>query len=161
MKTLFFKRLSMAGFAMLCLIFISGKCWSQTTVDANFTGDPVMKMLQGKLAPDAFKTNMASFVHSDDVNDYYAIDFTKLGSRYEQVYMLLNVYQLNYMTSISSVLESGVMWFSAKRHFNKDKQTVIKDIEQLRKQANDAFNTTNADQRRLWLIENDKFANTK
>ncbi|MDP3461821.1 MAG: hypothetical protein Q8S18_03420 [Bacteroidales bacterium] len=162
MKNFYLKRIISANLLICSLLLMSFEVFSQQKTNVNYSiEDPTMELLESKLQDVVFGNKIAAYVHQDEVNDYYVVNFSGFSSRYEQVFFAVSLNELNYLTSISSDFEQGNMWFSVNRSLNKKSSLVIEEIDSQKQLALASFAETNADQRRLWLIEFDKFNNSK
>jgi hypothetical protein len=148
---------------MICsVLLLSLQVFSQQRTNVSYSiEDPTMELLEKKLSEVLFNNKIAAHVHQDDVNDYYVVNLSGFGTRYEQVFFVVSLNGLNYLTSISSDLAQGIMWFSVNRTLNKQSSMVVEEIDSLKQSALTSFAETTSDQRRLWLIEFDKFNNDK
>ena len=64
-------------------------------------------------------------VFSDDKNNYYAVDFSKLPSRFEKVYFMNLVFKKDKVVNIDSDISQQQVWFLASKMFTESSITDI------------------------------------
>jgi hypothetical protein len=94
-------------------------------------------------------------VFSDDRNNYYAVDFSKLPSRFEKVFFMNLVFNKDKVVNIDSDISQQQVWFLGSKMFSEASITDILDtLKAETLKANTSFTAAEKDK---WLKENDKY----
>jgi len=94
-------------------------------------------------------------VLSDEKNNYYIVDFSKLPSRFEKVYFMNLVFKKDKIVNIDSDITQQQVWFLAARMFSV---TSVEEIVNSLKAETDKVNASFTDEEKVkWLQENDKY----
>jgi len=94
-------------------------------------------------------------VLSDEKNNYYIVDFSKLPSRFEKVYFMNLVFKKDKIVNIDSDITQQQVWFLAASMFPASS---IEEIVNSLKAETDKANASFTDEEKVkWLQVNDKY----
>jgi hypothetical protein len=92
---------------------------------------------------------------SEDDYDYYVIDLTKLGDRFERIYFMNLTYQDSRLINLDAGIEKDQIWFKAYHQYKEPEiECLFKDLKE--KAAITGRDMT-AEEKSAWLTKNDKF----
>jgi hypothetical protein len=92
---------------------------------------------------------------SDQDNNYYMVDFTKLPTKFEKVYFINLVFKGGKAVNIDSDLSQERVWFLAVK--STKEQSVHDYFLDLKKKTEDAAAAFTAEEQAGWLKKNDKY----
>ena len=91
---------------------------------------------------------------SDDVNNFFVVDFTKFPSDFEKIYFKNLVYKSKVIVSIDSDLTKGVGKFQANKKF--DLEIVNKSFDEMVEKTINANSTMDSVKKDEWIKKNTK-----
>jgi hypothetical protein len=92
---------------------------------------------------------------SDDNYDYYVIDLTKLGSRFERVYFMNLTYADPRVVNIDADIEKDQTWFKSYYKNTEDEITCL--LKDLKEKTDETRIGMTAEEKSAWMVKNDKF----
>jgi hypothetical protein len=114
--------------------------------------DPDFRARYGSLE---FGDKFSLLALSDQDNNYYIVDFTKLPTRFEKIFFLNLVFRSDKVVCIDSDLAQNRIWFSANRQVQ---ETKIRDtFLELKKKSTDAASLFTEEEKTQWMSKNDKY----
>lgn len=125
---------------------------NQGTAIAINPADPAFRAQYKDLA---FGDHFVLKVISDEKNNYYIVDFSKLPTRFEKVYFMNLVFKKDKIVNIDSDISQSQVWFLASESCQVS--TVEELMDSLRNETVKANASFSEDQREKWLKENDKY----
>jgi hypothetical protein len=140
-------------FLMLALLLTGFAVTAQTSENTEI--NPKDPAFRSKYANVDFKGKFSVQVLHDNTNNYYLVDFSKLKDKYEKVYFLSLVYQEGKIVNIDSDLKQDKIWFLSVT--NNPVEEINKLLMDLKDKTIKKSNSLSQDQKRKWLLENDKF----
>jgi hypothetical protein len=105
-----------------------------------------------------FGDRFSVLVNSEDDYDYYAIDLTKLGDRFERIYFMNLTYQDHRLINLDPDIEKAQIWFKAFHQYNETEITCL--FNDLKEKTAIAGRDMSAEEKSAWLAKNDKFKKT-
>lgn len=92
--------------------------------------------------------------NSDDVNNFYVVDFSKFPSNFEKIYFKNLVYKNKVIVSIDSDLTKGTAKFQSNKIY--DTAIVKKNFDEMVEKTINANTTMDALQKEEWIKKNTK-----
>ncbi len=102
-----------------------------------------------------FGDRFSVLVYSDDSYDYYAIDLTKLGGKFERVYFMNLTYADSRVVNLDADIEKDQTWFKSYYKNKEDDITCL--FKDLRAKTDEARLGMTAAEKSAWMNKNDKF----
>jgi hypothetical protein len=102
-----------------------------------------------------FGDRFSVLFYSDDNYDYYVIDLTKLGGRFERVYFMNLTYADSKVVNIDADIEKDQTWFKSYYKNTEDEITCL--INDLKEKTDEARIGMTAEEKSAWMVKNDKF----
>jgi hypothetical protein len=93
--------------------------------------------------------------YSVDDYDYYVIDLTKLGDRFERVYFMNLSYEDQRLISLDAGIEKNQIWFKAFHQYKETEITCL--FKELKEKAASAGQDMTTEEKSEWMAKNDKF----
>jgi hypothetical protein len=94
-------------------------------------------------------------VLSDNTNNYFLVDFSKLRDKYEKVYFMSLLFQDRKVVNIDSDLKLDKLWFLSNKMYPVDEiNNLLQDIKE---QTIKNSNSLTVEQKSKWLLENNKY----
>lgn len=87
--------------------------------------------------------------------DYYVVDLTKLGGRFERIYFLNLTYSESKIVNLDSDIEKGQTWFKAYYNYTNEEITCL--FEELKEKTTEASQNMTVEEKSTWMIKFDKF----
>lgn len=92
---------------------------------------------------------------SDDNYDYYVVDLTKIGDRFERIYFMNLTYGDSRLVNLDADIEKEQTWF--KTYYTNKEGDIDCLFKDLKEQTGKMFNEMTADEKAAWMSKNDKF----
>jgi len=105
-----------------------------------------------------FGDNISAEIYSDIKNTYYAVDVSKLSSKYEKIRLLELSFADKALVNIGSDISSGYYFFLVNNTLNKSNDDIVSMFTGYMIQSQDELRLLNEEQLRLWLIQHDKYS---
>jgi len=132
------------------LIFFSAFYgWAQDRVGPEDPGFP------DQYAGYDFKDRFVALIVSDDLCNYYLVDFSKLPARFERVYFMNLSFNADQIVNIRVDAERNIVCFKAR--FKYSETEIEKVFDDLKQKTNDTATLWSANKKTEWLKENDKY----
>ena len=106
-----------------------------------------------------FNGGFSVLVMSDTESDYYAADFSRLGSRFEKVWFLNLVFRGDRLVVMEAGPDADLAWFKAVRDGQSEK--VHEYLLGLKKKSEEAALRYTKEEQDEWMKRNDKYGNDK
>jgi hypothetical protein len=141
--------------ALLLLFFLglSGTLFAQKANGTEINpGDPAFRAKYDKVD---FKGKLAVKILSDETNNYYMVDFSRMKTRFEKVLFLNLSYQDKSIVNMEGDLSHDRIWYlSAKQNKGKD---VLKKFDGIYAKMKEQEKTMSEKQQFEYLRKADKF----
>ena len=105
-----------------------------------------------------FSDNISAKLFQDEKNSYFAVDVSKLPSKYEKIRILELSFAGNTLVNIGSDKNMKFYFFLVNNTLNKTTEEINKLFNEFSVQAKAELQTMNEEQIRLWLIQHDKYS---
>jgi hypothetical protein len=106
-----------------------------------------------------FGERFSVLVYSEDDFDYYVIDLTKLGARFERVYFMNLTYQDSRLVNLDADIEKDQSWFKT---FHQNSETEITCLfKDLKEKSDKASQEMTTEEKSVWMAKCDKFQKNK
>lgn len=102
-----------------------------------------------------FEGRFSVLFYSDDNYDYYVIDLTKLGGRFERVYFMNLTYADPRVVNIDADIEKDQTWFKSYYKYTEDE--IICLFKDLKKRTDETRLRMTAEEKSAWMVKFDKF----
>ena len=97
-------------------------------------------------------------IFEDDKNTYYAVDVSKLDSKYEQIRILELSYADKIIVNTNSDKTKKYYLFLVNNTLDKSEEEIITLFDDFSIQSKAELEAMNNEQIRLWLIQHDKYS---
>jgi hypothetical protein len=139
----------------LAFIFILAGISAIAQQKTVFIYDPTNPAFADRYKNIEFNGKFSIHVATDDVNNYYLVDFTKLPTKFEKVYFINLVFQGGKAVNIESDIMKDKVWFlSDKKNEQKD---VFLFFDELKAKTEKAVLEMTPEEKAAWLKQNDKY----
>ncbi len=138
----------------LLLFTIIGKGQSDMGISMSSPLDPMFTFDQTQ-----FDDRFAVHVFSDEVYDYYVIDYTKMPQRFERIYFLNLIYKDDQVVHIDPDINKTQSWF--KSHERYPQTEIICKLEDFLDETLEASRLWPEADKQAWLLKYDKFNSYK
>ena len=105
-----------------------------------------------------FNDNISTKLFQDEKNSYFAVDVSKLPSKYEKIRILELSFADNALVSIGSDDSMKYYFFLVNNTLNKSADEIEKLFNEYSVQSKTELQAMNEEQIRLWLIQHDKYS---
>jgi len=96
---------------------------------------------------------------SEDNYDYYVVDLTKLGGRFERVYFMNLAFADPRVVNLDGDIEKDQTWFKSFYKYKEDEITcLLKDLKEKTEKAGLEMTT---EEKSAWMAKFDKFKKSK
>jgi hypothetical protein len=102
-----------------------------------------------------FGDRFSVLVYSEDDYDYYVIDLTKLGDRFERIYFMNLTYGDSRLINLDAEIEKDQIWFKAYLQYKETEITCL--FNDLKAKADLAGRDMSSAEKSAWMAKNDKF----
>lgn len=102
-----------------------------------------------------FGDRFSVLIYSDVNYDYYVIDLTKLGGRFERVYFMNLTYTDSKVVNIDADIEKDQTWF--KSYYKNTEVEITCLFKDLIEKTDEARMGMTAEEKSAWMVKNDKF----
>jgi hypothetical protein len=102
-----------------------------------------------------FGDKFSVLVTSDANYDYYAVDLTKLGERFERVYFMNLTYSDARLVNLDGDIQKAQTWFKSYYTYKEAEITCL--FNDLKEKTDKALIAMTAEEKSEWLLKNDKF----
>jgi hypothetical protein len=92
---------------------------------------------------------------SDNANNYYMVDFSKLASKFEKVYFLNLIFKGGEAVNIDGDLSKDRIWFLSNRKYSTKDIFIL--FDQLKAKAEKANSSFTEQEKSAWMKSNDKY----
>lgn len=113
-------------------------------------------LLKAKAAD--FGDNISAQIFYDEKNTYYAVDISKISSKYEKIRILELSFADKALVNIGSDNNTGYYFFLVNNTLRKSSDEINKLFSEFMVQSQVELKTMNEEQLRLWLIQHDKYS---
>ena len=131
-------------------------------VSAAFTQDlqekyinPADPVFRAKYESLVFNDKFVLLAESDNNNNYYIADFSKLKSRFEKIYFLNLVFQSDKIVNMEGNLEEERIWFLADKQYEVN--NIFTLFDELKEKTLSASTAYSVEEKNTWLKANDKY----
>jgi hypothetical protein len=121
-----------------------------------------MKAASNEQAPVALVFNQQEFgerfsvlAYTDENYDYYAIDLTKLGGKFERVYFMNLTYEDSRLVNIDADLSRDQTWF--KTYYTNKEDVITCLLKDLKEKTEKASLSMTTDEKNAWMNKYNKF----
>jgi len=104
-----------------------------------------------------FEDQICAKIFKDDKNTYYAVDVSKLSSRYEKIRILELSYEDKVLVSMGSDTNTKYYYFLVNNTLDKSPKEIDDIVFGFLTQLKNEEKALNDEQMRLWLIQHDKY----
>jgi len=101
--------------------------------------------------------NISAEIYQDVKNTYYAVNLSKVPSRYVKIRLLEMSFSNNALVNIYSDINSGYLLFLVNNTLNKKDKQIVGLFENFKEKANKEERLLSAEQLHLWMIQHDKY----
>ena len=105
-----------------------------------------------------FNNSISTRLFHDEKNSYYAVDVSKLPSKYEKIRILELSFADNALVSIGSDENIKYYFFLVNNTLDKSSNEIQKLFNEFSVQSKTELQAMNDEQIRLWLIQHDKYS---
>ena len=105
-----------------------------------------------------FGDNISAEIYKDEKNTYYAVDISKLSSKYEKIRLLELSFADKALVNIGSDSSTGYYFFLVNNTLSKSSEEINKLFTGYLVKSQDELKLMNEEQLRLWLIQHDKYS---
>ncbi len=145
MKTFF------RGLFLLCIMaFVNQAASAQEAVV-----DPADSLFNLKYAGFDFKGKFAAKATSDEVNNYYLVDMTRLSGRFGRVYFMNEMFRYAEVFNIDPAISSDKIWFQSNKRYPE--KEVLDRLNAAMKKTGEVAGSYTEPEKTKWLKENDKY----
>jgi len=102
-----------------------------------------------------FGDRFSVLAFSDDRYDYYAIDLTKLGGRFERIYFMNLSYADPRVVNLDGDIDKDQTWFKSYYTFKEDAITCM--FKGLKEKTDETCLEMTAEEKSAWITKFDKF----
>jgi hypothetical protein len=102
-----------------------------------------------------FQGKFSALVISDEVNNYYLVDFSLLSTRFEKIYFMNLAFKNGKVVNIDPNVGRKQVWFQSNKKFTA--LEVQEVFDRLRAKTTEASLDLTDQQKADWLKENDKY----
>lgn len=92
--------------------------------------------------------------HQNEYN-FFVVDQTLLGGRFERIYFLNMAYSASKLISITQDIEGDQLWFKAHQKYTEEE--IAEVLNDLKTKTENAGSTIPDSEKSTWLIRHDKF----
>jgi len=103
-----------------------------------------------------FGDRFSVLYYSEGDYDYYVIDLTKLGDRFERIYFINLTYEDSVLINLEADIEKDQMWFKAYHQYKETEITCL--FNDLKERADKAAQDMSVVEKSAWMAKNDKFS---
>jgi hypothetical protein len=146
------------SFILIIPLAFTGSLYAQTGSYAGNEANIESGSLMSKANMTDFGDEICAKIFEDDKNTYYAVDVSKLASKYEQIRILELTYANKVIVNTSNDSTKNYYLFLVNNTLNKSEQDIITLFDGFSVQAKTELETMNNEQLRLWLIQHDKYS---
>ena len=114
--------------------------------------------LLSKASMTDFGDEISAKIFEDDKNTYYAVDVSKLDSKYEEIRILELSYANKVIVNTNSDKTKKYYLFLVNNTLNKSEEDIIVLFDDFSIQSKTEYEAMNNEQIRLWLIQHDKYS---
>lgn len=90
--------------------------------------------------------------------DYYVVDLTKIGGRFERIYFLNLTYSESKIVNVDSEIEKDQTWFKAYYNYKEEEITCL--FNDLKEKTDSTRTMMSAEEKSAWMVKFDKFKNS-
>lgn len=142
---------------VITLNLLSGSCiFSQQETKENLEQAFTISDLSKIAKETDFNGNMASVIHRDNRNTYYAIRTNSLDSEYVKLSILEQVYKDTDIVHIGISGDENYIWFLVHNDRAINSTDIIKKLNKFYENAIKQMNTLTQEQEREWMLWQDK-----
>ncbi len=105
-----------------------------------------------------YSNNISAKLFQDERNSYFAVDISKLPSKYEKIRILELSFTNKTVVNIGSDNNMKFYFFLVNNALNKSTEEINKLFSEFGAQSKAELQTMNEEQLRLWLIQHDKYS---
>lgn len=105
-----------------------------------------------------FGNNISTKIFEDVKNTYFAVDVSKLSSKYEKIRILELSYEDKALVSMGSDENTTFYFFLVNNTLNKSTEEIVGLLNDFLTRAKTELQAMNSEQLRLWLIQHDKYS---
>jgi len=102
-----------------------------------------------------FGDRFSVLVESDDQYNYYVIDLTKIGGRFERVYFMNLTYSDHRIANLDPDIEKDQTWFKSYYKYTEDEVTGL--FKDLKEKTDETRLGMTAEEKSAWMVKFDKF----
>jgi hypothetical protein len=102
-----------------------------------------------------FGDRFSVLVYSVDNYDYYVVDLTKLGGKFERVYFMNLTYSNPRLVNLDADIEKDQTWFKSYFKYSEDEITCL--FRDLKAKTDEARLGMTSGEKSAWMNKNDKF----
>ena len=102
-----------------------------------------------------FGDRLSVLFYSDDDYDYYVIDLTKLGGRFEKAYFMNLSYADPRVVNLDGDIEKDQTWFKAWFKYSETEINCL--FKELKEKTDEARLGMTAEEKSAWMAKYDKF----
>jgi hypothetical protein len=121
-----------------------------------------MKAANHEQVPGALVINQNEFgerfsllTYTDENYDYYAVDLTKLGGKFERVYFMNLTYEDPRLVNLDADLSKDQTWF--KSYYTNKEDVITCLLKDLKEKTDKASLSMSDAEKSAWMNKNDKF----
>jgi hypothetical protein len=138
---------------LIALLFAGFSGIAQTLDDVKINPqDPVFRQ---KYENVDFHGKFSVQVLSDNTNNYFLVDFSRLKDKYEKVYFMSLLFQDRKVVNIDSDLKLDKLWFLSNKMYSVEEINNL--LQNIKDQTIKNSNSLTVEQKSQWLLENDKY----
>ena len=102
-----------------------------------------------------FGNHFSAYIQSDDVNNYFLVDFTRLTTRFQKIWFINLTFGEKKIVNIDSDLNKGYVCFVANKRFSSGE--IEKLFDDLLEKTTRASAEMTVEKQSEWLRNNDKY----
>jgi hypothetical protein len=123
--------------------------------DSKTTGNGQQSQVPLVFNQQDFGSRFSVLFYSDDNYDYYVIDLTKLGDRFERIYFMNLTYADARIVNLDADIEKDQTWFKAYYKYKDEEITCL--FKDLKEKTEDARIGMTVEEKSAWMAKYDKF----
>ena len=139
------------GLFLLCIM----TCMIQAASAQEAVVDPADSLFNLKYAGFDFKGNFAAKATSDEVNNYYLVDMTKLSGRFGRVYFMNEMFRYAEVFNIDPAISRDKIWFQSNKRYPE--KEILDLLNAAMKKTGEVAGSYTEPEKTKWLKENDKY----
>ncbi len=155
-----FERVSQNGFGVLLFVFIAFMPSFLVAQQDNYMGKEkqiTITDLEFERAKLKFDEALSMQIFQDEKNTYFAVDASKLASRYEKLRLIDLTYGDKYLVNIGSNPAESFFYFLVNNTILEEVADVKLMFEEYAQKAKDELNQMTTDELNQWLAKHDKY----